>query len=174
MIINFYHDKCKTLTFLPFIIFYYSDNSFLNQVFLTKSIDLLIYMSIIISEEREINKRFIQGMKEMKEILIHKEMLRDVVDDGFWEILYIRKYFLDEIIYSPFIDYTLDNMGDSNDLLKEINETTGKFVTPELARKVSLYYKSKNELVRDISFYLCKNYNITYSKELEKRKQKAK
>ena len=78
-------------------------------------------------------------------ILIHKEMLRDVVDNGFWEILYIRKYFLDEIIHSPFIDYTLDNLGDSNDLLKEINETTGKFVTPELARKVSLYYKSKNE-----------------------------
>lgn len=111
-------------------------------------------------------------MKEMKEILIHKEMLRNVVDSGFWEILYIRKYFLDEIIYSPFIDYTLDNMGDSNDLLKEINETSGNYVTPELARKVSLYYKAKNELVRDISFYLCKEYNITYSKELEKRKQK--
>lgn len=113
-------------------------------------------------------------MQEMKEILIHKEMLRDAVDSGFWEILYIRKYFLDEISYTPFINYTLDNMGDSNDLLKEINETTGKFVTPELARKVSLYYKAKNELVRDISYYLCKEYNITYSKELEKRKQKSK
>lgn len=101
-------------------------------------------------------------------------MLRDVVDRGFWEILYIRKYFLDELIYSPFIDYTLDNMGDSNDLLIEINKTTGKFVSPELARKVSLYYKSKNELIRDIRYYLCKEYNITYSEELEKRKQKAK
>lgn len=111
-------------------------------------------------------------MKEMKEILIHKEMLKDVVDSGFWEILDIRKYFLDEIINSPFIDYTLDNLGDSNDLLKEINETTGNFVNPELARKVSLYYKAKNELIRDIDFYLCKEYNITYSKELEKRKQK--
>ena len=131
-------------------------------------------MSIIISEEREINKRFIQGMKEMKENLIYKEMLRDVVDSGFWEILYIRKYFLDEIIYSPFIDYTLDNMGDSNDLLKEINETTGNFVTPELARKVSLYYKAKNELVRDIRYYLYKEYDITYSKELEKKKTKSK
>lgn len=117
---------------------------------------------------------FIQGMKEMKEILIHKEMLRDVVDTGFWEILYIRKYFLDEILYSPFIDYTLDNMGDSNDLLKEINETEGKFVTPVLAKKVSLYYKSEKELLRDIRFYLCKEYNITYSTELEARKQKAK
>lgn len=110
----------------------------------------------------------------MQENYIHKEMLRDIVDAGFWEILYIRKYFLDEIIYSPFIDYTLDNMGDSNDLLKEINETKGKFVTPELARKVSLYYKSEKELLRDIRFYLCKEYNITYSSELEARKQKAK
>ena len=112
--------------------------------------------------------------KRMEKILIHKEILRDVVDHGFWEILYIRKYFLDEIIYSPFIDYTIDNMGDSNDLLKEINETKGKFVTPELARKVSLYYKAKTELIRDIRFYLCKEYNINYSEELEKRKQKAK
>lgn len=112
--------------------------------------------------------------KRMEKIFIHKEMLRDIVDAGFWEILYIRKYFLDEIIYSPFIDYTLDNMGDSNDLLKEINETKGKFVTPELARKVSLYYKSEKELLRDIRFYLCKEYNITYSSELEARKQKAK
>lgn len=101
-------------------------------------------------------------------------MLRDVVDNGFWEILDIRKYFLDEIIKSPFIDYTLDNMRDSSDLLKEINETTGNFVTPELARKVSLYYKSEQELIRDIRYYLCKEYNITYSKELEIRKQKRK
>lgn len=137
-------------------------------------IDFLLNMSIIISVEREGVRDTPLGMKEMKENLIHKEMLRDVVDRGFREILYIRKYFLDEIIYSPFIDYTLDNMGDSNDLLKEINETTGNFVSPELARKVSLYYKAKNELVRDISYYLCKEYNITYSKELEKRKQKAK
>lgn len=110
----------------------------------------------------------------MKEILIHKDMLRDVVDNAFWEILYIRKYFLNEIIYTPFIDYTLDSMGDSNDLLKEINETTGKFISSKLARKVSLYYKAEQELVRDIRYYLCKEYNITYSKELEIRKQKAK
>lgn len=101
-------------------------------------------------------------------------MVRDVVDNGFWEILYIRKYFLNEIIYTPFIDYTLDSLGDSNDLLKEINETTGKFVTPELARKVSLFYNSEQELVRDIRYYLCKEYNINYSTELEIRKQKAK
>ena len=110
----------------------------------------------------------------MKENLIHKDMLRDVVDTGFWEILYIRKYFLNEIIYTPFIDYTLDSMGDSNDLLKEISETHGNFVSCELAKKVSLYYIAEKELLRDIRFYLCKEYNITYSIELEARKQKAK
>lgn len=112
-------------------------------------------------------------MKE-KKIYIHKDMLRDVIDNCFWEILHIRKYFLDEILYSPFIDYTLDNMNDSNDLLKEITETPGNFVSPELAKKVSLYYKSEKELLRDVRFYLCKEYNINYSTELEQRIRKRK
>lgn len=109
-----------------------------------------------------------------KNFCIHKEMLRDIVDAGFWEILHIRKYFLHEIINSPFIDYTLDNMGDSNDLSKEITETKGDFVTPDIGRKVSLYYMAEKELLRDVRYYLCKEYNITYSTELEERKQKAK
>ena len=110
----------------------------------------------------------------MQKNLIEKDMLRDVVDNGFWEILNIRKYFLNEIIYTPFIDYTLDSMGDSNDLLKEINESNENFVSCELAIKVSLYYKAEKELLRDIRFYLCKEYNITYSKELKARKERAK
>ena len=113
-------------------------------------------------------------MKEMKENYIHKEMLRDIVDNGFWEILYVRKYFLNEIIKTPFIDYTLDSMGDSNDLLNKIVETHGNYVSCDLAWKVSLYYKAVQELLRDIRFYLCKEYNITYSEELKARKQKAK
>ena len=113
-------------------------------------------------------------MKKMKENYIHKQMLRDVVDSGFWEILYIRKYFLNEIIHTPFIEYTIDSMKDSNDLLKEISETHGNFASWELARKVSLYYKAEKELLRDIRFYLCKEYNITYSTELEERKQRSK
>lgn len=161
--------KCKRLTFLLFIIFYYSDKSFLNQAFLTKSIDLLLYLSIIISEEREINKRFIQGMKEMKENLIYKRMLCDVVDNGFWEIQRIRRCFRYELLYSDFMDYTNDNMEDSNVLLKELYETKGDYVTAELTRKVSLYYKSKEELIRDIRYYLLENYDIVYNNELEKR-----
>lgn len=161
--------KCKRLTFLLFIIFYYSDKSFLNQVFLTKSIDYLLYMSIIISEEREITK-VIQGMKEMKEnVFIYKRMLCDVVDKGFWEIQRIRRCFRNELLYSDFMDYTNDNMEDSNVLLKELYETKGDYVTAELARKVSLYYEAKEELIRDIRYYLLQNYDIVYNDELEKR-----
>lgn len=167
--------KCKRLTFLLFITFYYSYNSFLNQVFLTKSIDYLLYMSIIISEEREINKRFIQGMKEMKEnVFIYKRMLCDVVDKGFWEIQRIRRCFRNELLYSVFMDYTNDNMEDSNVLLKELYETKGDYVTAELARKVSLYYEAKEELIRDIRYYLLQNYDIVYNYELEKRMNKEK
>lgn len=167
--------KCKRLTFLLFIIFYYSDKSFLNQLFLTKSIDYLLYMSIIINEEREINKMFIQGMKEMKEnAFIYKRMLCDVVDKGFWEIQRIRRCFRSELLYSDFMDYTSDNMEDSNVLLKELYETKGDYVTAELARKVSLYYEAKEELIRDIRYYLLQNYDIVYNSELEKRMNKEK
>lgn len=167
--------KCKRLTFLPFITFYYSYNYFLNQVFLTKSIDYLLYMSIIISEEREINKRFILGMKEMTEnVFIYKRMLCDVVDKGFWEIQRIRRCFRNELLYSVFMDYTNDNMEDSNILLKELYETKGDYVTAELARKVSLYYEAKEELIRDIRYYLLQKYDIVYSDELEKRMNKEK
>lgn len=109
-----------------------------------------------------------------KKILIQKDMLRDVVDNGFWEILNIRKYFINELIHTPFIEYTLDNLGDSNDLLKEINETHEDFVSCDLCRKVSLYYKAEKNLLSDIRFYLCKEYNITYLTELKARKQLAK
>ena len=114
-------------------------------------------------------------MKEMKENdLIYKRMLCDVVNNGFWEIQRIRKYFLDELVRTDFADYTIDNMGDSNKLLKELYDTKGDYVTPALARKVSLYYKAKQELVSDIRFYLLKEYGIEYLKELEARKNERK
>ena len=167
--------KCKRLTFLPFITFYYSDKMLLNQAFLTKSIDFLLYMSIIISEEREISKWLVQGMKEMKENeMIYKRMLCNVVDCGFWEIQRTRRYFRDELLYSDFMDYTDDNQVDSNNLLKELYNTRGDYVTIAIARKVSLYYKAKEELIRDIRYYLCVNYGIVYDDELEKRMNEEK
>ena len=134
-------------------------------------------MSIIIVVEREITKGVIQGMKEMKEMkenLIYKRMLCDVVDHGFWEIQRIRHYFRDELFYSDFMDYTNDNQIDSNNLLKELYNTRGYYCTPEVAKKVSLYYKAKEELIRDIRYYLCENYGIVYNDELEKRMNEEK
>ena len=131
-------------------------------------------MSIIISVERRGKRDTLIGMKEMKENLIYKRMLCDVVDNGFWEIQRIRKYFIDELLYTDYMDYTLDNIIDSNDLLKELYDTKGDFVNPKLARKVSLYYKAKNDLVSDIRFYLCKEYGITLNNELEKRMNESK
>lgn len=114
-------------------------------------------------------------MKEMKEnVFIYKRMLCDVVDIGFWEIQRIRRYFRNELLYSDFMDYTNDNMRDSNVLLKELYETKGDYVTAELARKVSLYYASKEELIRDIRYYLLQKYDIVYNDELEKRMNKEK
>ena len=114
-------------------------------------------------------------MKEMKENLcIHKSMLCDVVDNGFWEIQRIRKYFLDELLHTDFMIYAIDSMGDSNDLLKELYDINSEYVTPDIARKVSLYYKAKDELVNDIRFYLCKEYCITLNDELQKRMNASK
>lgn len=114
-------------------------------------------------------------MKEMKEnVFIYKRMLCDVVDNGFWEIQRIRRCFRNELLYSHFMEYTNDNMEDSNVLLKELYETKGDYVTAELARKVSLYYQAKEELIRDIRYYLLENYNIAYNDELEKRMNKEK
>lgn len=111
-------------------------------------------------------------MKEMKEKLIYKRMLCDVVDSGFWEIQRIKRYFLNELLYSDFIDYTNDNQEDSNKLLKELYDVKGDYVTVELAIKVSLYYKAKEDLIRDIKYHLLKTYNIVYNDELEKRMKK--
>lgn len=109
-------------------------------------------------------------MKEMKENeIIYKRMLCDVVDTGFWEIQRIRRYFLDELLYSDFMDYTNDNQKDSNKLLKELYDVENDYVSAELARKVGLYYKAKEELIRDIRYYLLETYDIVYNDELVKR-----
>lgn len=113
-------------------------------------------------------------MKEMKEKMIYKRMLCDVVDNGFWEIQRIRRYFLNELLCSDFMDYTNDNQEDSNKLLKELYEVQGDYVTADLARKVSLYYKAKEDLVRDIRYYLLQNYDIVYNDELKKRMKEGK
>lgn len=111
-------------------------------------------------------------MKEMKENYIHKEILRNSLDVCFWEVMNARIYFLDELLFTDFMNYTLDLAGDSTDLSLLLDKTTDNFIHPYIARKISIYYNSVQDLIFDIKSYLLKNYNIDYDKELENRKAK--
>lgn len=113
-------------------------------------------------------------MKEMKENYIHKEMLRNTLDNLFWQVMDARIYFLDELIYSDYMNYALDMAGDSTDLKNLLDTSCDSYVHPYIARKISLHYKAVQDLMTDIRFYLVKNYDIDYNKELAKRKAKAK
>lgn len=86
----------------------------------------------------------------------------------------VRTYFLNEILFTDFINYTIDIAEDSNDLQLLLTKSEEPYVHPYIARKISLYYKAEKELMRDIKFYLLKEYNIKYDKELTKRKAKRK
>lgn len=140
-------------------------------------IDFLLYMSIIISVEREGVRDTPLGMKEMKEMkenFIYKRMLGDTLDRTFWKVMDARIYFLDELIYSDYMDYALDMAHDSSDLKNLLYKISDDYVHPYIARKISLHYKAVQELMIDIKFYLSKKYGINYDKELAKRKQKKK
>lgn len=99
-------------------------------------------------------------------------MLRDTLDNCFWEVMNVRTYFLNEILFTDFINYTIDIVHDSNDLQLLLTKNNEPYVHPYIARKISLYYKAEKELMRDIKFYLLKEYNINYDNELKKRKAK--
>lgn len=134
-------------------------------------------MSIIISVERRGIIDTLIGMKEMNEIencYIHKDILRESLDVCFWEVMNARIYFQDELLFTDFMHYALDMAGDSTDLSILLNKSTDKFVHPYIARKISIYYNSVQDLMFDIKSYLLNNYNIDYNKELEIRKAKIK
>lgn len=111
-------------------------------------------------------------MKEMKENFIYKGMLRDSLDATFWDVMNARIYFLDELMYSDYMNYALDMAGDSTDLKNLLYKSSDDYVHPYIARKISLHYKAVQELMLDIKYYLSKNYGINYDKELAKRKAK--
>lgn len=116
-------------------------------------------------------------MKEMKEIemnYIHKEMLKNTLDNAFWQVMDARIYFLDELIYSDYKDYALDMADDNTDLKNLLYKSSDSYVHPYIARKISLHYKAVQDLMRDIRFYLVKNFGIDYNKELPKRQAKRK
>lgn len=113
-------------------------------------------------------------MKEIEMNYIHKEMLRDSLDATFWKVMDARIYFLNELLYSDYMDYALDMAGDSTDLKNLLDKNSDSYVHPYIARKISLHYKAVQDLMTDIRFYLVKKFGIDYNKELSKRKAKAK
>lgn len=111
-------------------------------------------------------------MKKMEKNYIHKAMLRNSLDQCFWEVMNARIYFIDELLFTDFMDYTLDLAHDSTDLSELLDKTTDNYIHPYIARKISLYYQTVQDLIFDIKLYLLKEYNIDYYKELENRKAK--
>lgn len=111
-------------------------------------------------------------MKEMKENYIHKEILRHGLDKCFWEVMDARIYFIDELLLTNFMDYLLDSANDSTDLSILLDKSTDDFTHPYIAKKISIYYNSVEDLMFDVKSYLLNNYNINYDKELENRKAK--
>ena len=110
----------------------------------------------------------------MKENYIHKEILRESLDLCFWEVMNARIYFIDELLFTDFMDYTLDLANDSTSLTVLVDKSTYDYIHPYIARKISVYYHSVQELMFDIKSYLLNKYDIDYYKELENRKAKRK
>nr|DAI31761.1 MAG TPA: hypothetical protein [Caudoviricetes sp.] len=83
-----------------------------------------------------------------------------------------RIYFIDELLFTDFMDYALDMASDSTDLSLLLDKSTEDFIHPYIARKISIYYQSVQDLMFDIKSYLSQKYDIDYYKELENRKAK--
>ena len=111
-------------------------------------------------------------MKELKETYVHKEILRNSLDMCFWEVMNARIYFINELLLSDYMNYALDMASDSTDLSLLLDTSADNYVHPYIARKISVYYQSVQELMFDIKAYLLNEYNIDYNKELEHRKAK--
>ena len=157
-----------------FLTFYYSDNFFLNQAFLTKSIDLLLYMSIIISEEREITK-VIQGMKEMKEMPM--QFMEDAINAKINEIYDYRINFWDELKSEKMKDtfelYTKDMENDGYDLIREgLEKFYPNSCNDVYVEKVINWSNAVDEMLLDLRIELQKTFNIKNAYiELRKRKE---
>lgn len=161
-------------TYHLFSHFYYSDNFFLNQAFLTKSIDLLLYMSIIISEEREITY-VIQGMKEMKKLPM--QFMEDAINAKINEIYDYRINFWDELKSDAMKDtfdlYTKDMENDGFDLIREGLEKFFPNSCEEFyIEKVVNWYEAVDAMLLDLRIELLKTFNIKNAYiELRNRKE---
>ena len=145
-----------------FLTFYYSDNFFLNQAFLTKSIDLLLYMSIIISEEREITQ-VIQGMKEMKEMPM--QFMEDAISAKINEIYDYRINFWDELKSDAMKDtfdlYTKDMENDGFDLIREgLEKFFPNTCSDDYVENVINWSDAVDNMLLDLRIELQKTFNI--------------
>lgn len=118
----------------------------------------------------------------MKDIKINAEMLRDLLDKCFWDVMDLATYFMNELSGTDLMTYIHDNCHDNNKLQHLLSygssyydsDDYSDYVTPEVAEKVGNYYKVTKELISTIRLYLCKYYEIDLNKEFEKRKEERK
>lgn len=121
----------------------------------------------------------------MKEIKINAEMLRDLLDKCFWDVMDLSTYFMNELSGTDLMTYIHDNCHNNNELNHLVSYGStyfnhsdsydySEYVTPEVAEKVGNYYNATQDLIRTIRFYLCKYYEIDLNKELKKRKEERK
>lgn len=115
-------------------------------------------MSIIVSEEREISKGLIQGMKEMKE----KVFINDgIVSMGIYrEVDYLQDYrdaFRLEFIKNNGIDfdcYLTDMISDGYNLTSDLLKYRRCELPTYLITKINKWYNACEDLFVDIHFWL--------------------
>lgn len=136
----------------------------------TLCLDLLLYMSIIISVEREISKELIQGIKEMKDKVF---ISNGIVSMGIYrEIDYLQDYrgaFRHEFIKNNGIDfdcYLTDMICDGYNLTSELLKYRRCEIPTYLIDKINKWYSACENLVVDVHFWLKNDCNINNSYEV--------
>lgn len=131
--------------------------------FFTLCIDFLLYMSIIISVEREGVRDTPLGMKEMKEIPM--QFIEDAINAKINEIFDYRIHFWDELKSDAMKDtfdlYTKDMENDGFEL---INKGLKKFYPnscdDDYIEKVINWYNAVNTMLLDLRIELQKTFDI--------------
>ena len=124
-------------------------------------------------------------MKEMKENVFFKKMYREVLNNGFDEIMKYRDCFRDEMCnplkevsenYFDFNHYSNDLLDDCLVMLRQLNDlyTHDKYINYEMALKISKWYESVDDLLCDFRTYLLAKCNVLYWKRLEAYKKEGK
>lgn len=124
-------------------------------------------------------------MKEMKENVFFKKMYREVLNNGFDLIMDYRDCFRDEMSdslkthsenYFDFNNYSSDMLDDCLVMLRQLNDlyTHDNYIDYEMALKITKWYESIEELLRDFRTYLLEECNVLYWERLESYKKEGK